>query len=155
MLLYHTMFRKNVLKDVPTEHSPQTQETSNYLGTYWSSTNLMYLWTPARKILVGKYDLGKRGICYLVLHLCSSQSFLAFPGREEDTIPHRHWSQVALDFITDLSDSEGKMMFLVVIDHFFRSLHLIPLPRLPAAFELAEHLFFNTYSATLAYQKKW
>lgn len=55
------------------------------------------------------------------------------------------WSHVALDFITDLPASDGNTVILVVMDWFSRLLRLIPLPNLPAAFDLAELLFQHVF----------
>lgn len=56
-------------------------------------------------------------------------------------MPQNLWSHIAVDFITDLPESLGNIMILVIIDWFLRSLHLIPLPGLPTAFKTAELLF--------------
>lgn len=52
---------------------------------------------------------------------------------------HRPWSHLALDFLTDLPETEGTIM--VTMDRFSRTLKLIPLPMLPTAFQTAELLF--------------
>ncbi len=55
-------------------------------------------------------------------------------------IPHRPWSHIAIDFITDLPNSNGHTTILTVIDRFSKACRLIPLPKLPTALETAEHL---------------
>ncbi len=55
-------------------------------------------------------------------------------------IPHRPWSHIAIDFITDLPKSNGHTIILTVIDRFSKACLLIPLPKLPTALETAEHL---------------
>ncbi len=55
-------------------------------------------------------------------------------------IPHRPWSHIAIDFITDLPNSNGYTTILTVIDRFSKACRLIPLPKLPTALETAEHL---------------
>ncbi len=55
-------------------------------------------------------------------------------------IPHRPWSHIAIDFITDLPNSNGHTTILTVIDRFSKVCRLIPLPKLPTALETAEHL---------------
>ncbi|KAL0150433.1 hypothetical protein M9458_054260 [Cirrhinus mrigala] len=56
------------------------------------------------------------------------------------TTPQRPWSHIAIDFVTDLPPSAGHTTILTVIDRFSKSCRLIPLPKLPTAFETAETL---------------
>lgn len=55
-------------------------------------------------------------------------------------IPQRPWSHIAIDFVTDLPNSQGHTTILTVIDCFSKACHFTPLPKLPTAFETAEHL---------------
>ncbi|KAL0177254.1 hypothetical protein M9458_026148, partial [Cirrhinus mrigala] len=55
-------------------------------------------------------------------------------------IPQRPWSHIAIDFVTDLPNSQGKTTILTVVDRFSKSCRLIPLPKLPTALETAETL---------------
>ncbi len=55
-------------------------------------------------------------------------------------IPHRPWSHIAIDFITDLPKSNRHTTIITVIDRFSKACLLIPLPKLPTALETAEHL---------------
>ncbi|KAL0192023.1 hypothetical protein M9458_010319, partial [Cirrhinus mrigala] len=55
-------------------------------------------------------------------------------------IPQRPWSHVSIDFITDLPNSRGFTTILTVIDRFSKACRLIPLAKLPTAFETAEVL---------------
>jgi len=55
-------------------------------------------------------------------------------------IPHRPWSHIAIDFVTDLPNSQGNTTILTVVDRFSKSCRLIPLPKLPIAMETAETL---------------
>lgn len=41
--------------------------------------------------------------------------------------PQRPWSHIAIDFLTDLLESEGKTMIMVVMDQFSRAIKLLPL----------------------------
>ncbi|KAI4897414.1 hypothetical protein NFI96_032838 [Prochilodus magdalenae] len=56
-------------------------------------------------------------------------------------IPARPWSHIAVDFVTDLPDSEGNTVILTVIDRFSRGVRFVPFPSLPTAFQTAECLF--------------
>lgn len=60
-------------------------------------------------------------------------------------VPHRPWSHIAVDFVTGLPPSEGNSAILTVVDRFSKSVHFIPLPKLPSAFEtanlLVQHVF--------------
>ncbi|KAI4892166.1 hypothetical protein NFI96_028479 [Prochilodus magdalenae] len=56
-------------------------------------------------------------------------------------IPARPWSHLAVDFVTDLPDSEGNTVILTVIDRFSRGVRFVPFPSLPTAFQTAECLF--------------
>lgn len=51
----------------------------------------------------------------------------------------------ALNFFTDLLESEQKTIILVITDHFSCSIHLIPLAGLPTAFKLAEIMFNQVF----------
>ncbi len=55
-------------------------------------------------------------------------------------VPCRPWSHLAIDFITDLPKSNGNPTIITVIDHFSKACRLIPLSKLPTAFETAESL---------------
>lgn len=54
--------------------------------------------------------------------------------------PQHPWSHIAIDFITDLPNSQGNTTILTVIDRFSKACRLIPLPKLPTAFETAQTL---------------
>ncbi|KAG1925560.1 retrotransposable element [Pimephales promelas] len=73
-------------------------------------------------------------ICNTSKHLRQLPSGLLQPL----PVPHRPWSHLALDFITDLPKSNGNTTILTVIDRFSKACRLIPLPKLPTAFETAE-----------------
>lgn len=55
-------------------------------------------------------------------------------------VPQRPWSHIAVDFITDLPVSQNNTVILTVVDRFSKACRLIPLPKLPSAFETAEAL---------------
>ncbi|KAI2650571.1 Transposon Tf2-9 polyprotein [Labeo rohita] len=55
-------------------------------------------------------------------------------------IPQCPWSHIAIDFVTDLPNSQGKTTILTVVECFSKSCQLIPLPKLPTALETAETL---------------
>lgn len=55
-------------------------------------------------------------------------------------IPQRPWSHIAIDFITDLPNSQGYITILTIVDRFSKACRLIPLTKLPTAFETAELL---------------
>lgn len=54
--------------------------------------------------------------------------------------PQRPWSHIAIDFITDLPNSQGHTTILTIVDRFSKACRLIPLPKLPTALETAELL---------------
>ncbi len=55
-------------------------------------------------------------------------------------IPQCPWSHITIDFVTNLPNSSGITTILTVVDRFSKSCHLIPLPKLPSALEMAETL---------------
>lgn len=55
-------------------------------------------------------------------------------------IPQRPWSHIAIDFITDLPESDGNTVILTIIDRFSKACRLIPLPKLPTAIQTTELL---------------
>jgi hypothetical protein len=44
-------------------------------------------------------------------------------------MPCKPWTHMSLNFITDLPESEGNMMILVVVDRFTKMAHVIPLAK--------------------------
>ncbi len=52
-------------------------------------------------------------------------------------VPNQPWSHPGVDFITDLSASNGNTCVLVVIDRFSKYCCLLPLKGLPTAIEMA------------------
>ncbi len=61
------------------------------------------------------------------------------------SVPNRPWSHLGVDFVTNLSASEGNTCILVVVDRFSKSCHLIPLKNLPTAMETAEQMFNHVF----------
>ncbi|KAK3517514.1 hypothetical protein QTP70_012589 [Hemibagrus guttatus] len=64
-------------------------------------------------------------------------------------VPQRPWSHIALDFVTDLVDSEGYNTVLVAINWFSKACRLVPLKGLSTAMETGKILFhrvFHVYS---------
>ncbi len=60
-------------------------------------------------------------------------------------IPQRPWSHIVIDFVTDLPISQSNTNLLTVIDRFSKACRLIPLPKLPTAFETDEILCNNVF----------
>ncbi len=60
-------------------------------------------------------------------------------------VPQRPWSHIAIDFVTDLPNSRNYTTILTVIDRFSKACRLIPLPKLPTAFQTAEALFEHVF----------
>lgn len=58
-------------------------------------------------------------------------------------VPGRPWSHIALDFVTDSPRSQRNTVVLTLVDRFSRSVHFIPLPKLPTAFETTQLLYFT------------
>ncbi|KAK1800579.1 hypothetical protein P4O66_005782 [Electrophorus voltai] len=61
------------------------------------------------------------------------------------TIPERPWSHIAIDFITDISCSNGNSTILMVVDRFSRGIRFIAFPGLPTALQTAEALFNQVF----------
>ncbi|KAI2646625.1 Transposon Tf2-6 polyprotein [Labeo rohita] len=60
-------------------------------------------------------------------------------------VPQRPWSHIAIDYVTDLPASRNYTTILTVIDRFSKSCRLIPLTKLPSAFETAEVLMEQVF----------
>ncbi|KAL0192230.1 hypothetical protein M9458_010526, partial [Cirrhinus mrigala] len=60
-------------------------------------------------------------------------------------IPQRPWSHIAIDFITDLPPSNNYTTILTVIDRFSKACRIIPLTKLPTAWETAEVLLNQVF----------
>ena len=60
-------------------------------------------------------------------------------------VPHQPWSHIAVDFVTGLPPSESNTTILTIVDRFSKSVHFIPLSKLPSALEtaalLVQHVF--------------
>lgn len=54
-------------------------------------------------------------------------------------VPHRPWSDIAVDFVTGLPPSEGNTTVLTVVDRFSKMAHFIPMSKLPSA--MLHHVF--------------
>ncbi len=93
------------------------------------------------------------GKSYVLLFLCSPLCFW-WPNMQADTtthvqngstmvppaiyqkpIPQCPWSHISIDFVTNRSISQGHNTLLTVVDCFSKACQLIPLLKLPAAFE--------------------
>ena len=55
-------------------------------------------------------------------------------------VPSRPWSHIALDFITGLPPSHGNDTILTIVDRFSKTVHYVPLQKLPSASEMADLL---------------
>ncbi len=60
-------------------------------------------------------------------------------------VPRLPWSHIAIDLVTDLPSSRNYSTILTVIDRFSKACHLIPLNKLPTAFETAEVLLEQVF----------
>lgn len=60
-------------------------------------------------------------------------------------IPQRPWSHLGVNFMMGLPRSQNYTCVLVVMDRFSKGCKLIPLTKLPTAFETAEALFFCNF----------
>ncbi|KAI2644583.1 Transposon Tf2-11 polyprotein [Labeo rohita] len=60
-------------------------------------------------------------------------------------IPQRPWSNIGVDFVTDLPAAEGNTCILVMVDRFSKMCKFFPLKGLPTALETAEHLFQQVF----------
>ena len=60
-------------------------------------------------------------------------------------VPRRPWSHIALDFVTGLPPSHGNTTILTIVDRFSKSVHLVPLPKLPSAKETADLLVQHVF----------
>ena len=60
-------------------------------------------------------------------------------------IPHRPWSHLSVDFITNLPLSQGNTTILVDVDHFSKSCLLLPLPGLLMALQTAVALYTHVF----------
>jgi len=60
-------------------------------------------------------------------------------------IPSRPWSHIAIDFVTGLPISRGMSTILTIVDRFSKSCHLVPLRKLPTAFQTAQLLIKHVF----------
>ncbi|KAK3545018.1 hypothetical protein QTP86_033218 [Hemibagrus guttatus] len=59
--------------------------------------------------------------------------------------PQRPWSHLSVDFLTDLPNSGGFTMVMVVVDRFSKACKLIPLKGSPTAMQTAEAMFQHVF----------
>ncbi len=60
-------------------------------------------------------------------------------------IPYSPWSKAAVDFVTGLPTSEGITRILTIVDRFSKSVHFVPLPKLPSPLETANLLVAHVF----------
>ncbi|KAL0162424.1 hypothetical protein M9458_041820 [Cirrhinus mrigala] len=60
-------------------------------------------------------------------------------------VPHRPWSHIAIDFVTDLPLSQNYTTILTVVDRFSKACRIIPLTKLPTAWETAEVMVHQVF----------
>ncbi|KAK3550529.1 hypothetical protein QTP70_000030 [Hemibagrus guttatus] len=60
-------------------------------------------------------------------------------------VPRRPWSHLLVDYLTDLPDSGGFSVVMVVVDRFSKGCKLIPLKGLPTAMQTAEAMFNHVF----------
>uniref|UniRef100_A0A3B1IV37 Gypsy retrotransposon integrase-like protein 1 n=1 Tax=Astyanax mexicanus TaxID=7994 RepID=A0A3B1IV37_ASTMX len=60
-------------------------------------------------------------------------------------VPERPWSHIAVDFVTDLPESEGYTTILTVVDRFSRGVKFIPFPALPTALQTAQAIYTHIF----------
>jgi len=60
-------------------------------------------------------------------------------------VPTRPWSHIAIDFVTGLPISRGMSTIFTIVDRFSKSCHLIPLRKLPTAFQTAQLLVKHVF----------
>ncbi|KAI2654876.1 Transposon Tf2-6 polyprotein [Labeo rohita] len=60
-------------------------------------------------------------------------------------VPQRPWSHLAIDFITDLPASNHYTTILTIVDRFSKACRLIPLTKLPTAWDTAEILMEQVF----------
>ncbi|KAI4899205.1 hypothetical protein NFI96_030736 [Prochilodus magdalenae] len=61
------------------------------------------------------------------------------------SVPSRPWSHIAVDFVTDLPNSQGHTTILTVVDCFSRGERFIPFTSLPTAFQTAKAVFHHVF----------
>ena len=61
------------------------------------------------------------------------------------SVPNRPWSHIAVDFVTDLPESQGHTIILTVVDRFSRGVRFVPFTALPSAFQTAHALFQHVF----------
>lgn len=60
-------------------------------------------------------------------------------------VPHYPRSHISLDFLMGLPSSDGSTCIMTIVDHFFKTIHLVPLPKLLSAKETTEQLILHVY----------
>lgn len=78
----------------------------------------------------------------MVPHMLPTGKLLTLP------MPECPWSQLAVDFLTDLPESLGNSVIIVIIDWFSKSLSLVPQPGLFTALKTAELTFNHVFRYT-------
>ncbi|KAK3544483.1 hypothetical protein QTP86_013145 [Hemibagrus guttatus] len=60
-------------------------------------------------------------------------------------VPRRPWSHLSVDFLTDLPDSGGFTVIMLVMDRFSKGCKLVPLKGLPTAMQTADAMFCHVF----------
>lgn len=60
-------------------------------------------------------------------------------------VPSHPWLHIAVDFVTGLPPSNGNTTILTAVDHFSKSVHYVPLSKLPSASQIAYLLVIHVF----------
>ena len=58
---------------------------------------------------------------------------------------YRPWSYIAIDFVTGLPESQGHSVILTIVNRFSKSVHFVPLTKLPSSKEMAQILVQHVF----------
>lgn len=125
-----TLLRDKLIAEVHTHpssgHPGGTATVQPIQSRYW--------WPSINKDVIN--FLNKCAPCQMAKHSRHRPAGLLQPLE----IPRRPWSHIAIDFVTDLPQSQGNTTILTVVDRFSKACRLIAMPKLPTALETAELL---------------
>ncbi|CAJ1076220.1 hypothetical protein LDENG_00223730%2C partial [Xyrichtys novacula] len=61
------------------------------------------------------------------------------------SVPHRPWSNISVDFVTGLPNSEGNTTVFKVVHRFSKMVHFIPMPKLSSAKGTVEAMLSHVF----------
>ena len=116
------------------------------MATYWRAFTLFH-WVGLKKQVADWVQQCQ--VCQQAKHERTVSGGLLQPL----PVPHRPWKDITTDFIDGLPKSEGFEVILVVVDHFTKYAHFLPLKHLYTTHSVATIVRLHGVPASIAFDR--